>query len=92
MIIALVNQKGGAGKTTTAVHLAYWLSLQKSVIVVDADRQKSSATWVKYLNIPYRIVFDPALSNLEFFSGLARVWAFSGDFSATFLDWNPCYG
>ncbi len=59
MIIALVNQKGGAGKTTTAVHLAYWLSLHKSVIVVDADRQKSSATWVKYLNIPYRIVFDP---------------------------------
>ncbi|MGH2414117.1 MAG: AAA family ATPase [Microcystaceae cyanobacterium] len=59
MIIALVNQKGGAGKTTTAVHFAYWLSLQKSVIVVDADRQKSSANWVKYLNIPYRVAFDP---------------------------------
>ena len=59
MIIALVNQKGGAGKTTTAVHLAYWLSQNKSVIVVDADRQKSSANWVKYLDLPYRIALDP---------------------------------
>jgi chromosome partitioning protein len=59
MIIGLVNQKGGAGKTTTAVHLAYWLSLQKKVVVVDADRQKSSANWVKYLNIPHRIASDP---------------------------------
>jgi len=59
MIIALVNQKGGAGKTTTAVHLAYWLSKKRSVVVVDADRQKSSANWVKYLNLPYRIVLDP---------------------------------
>jgi chromosome partitioning protein len=59
MIIGLVNQKGGAGKTTTAVHLAYWLSLQKKVVVVDADRQKSSANWVKYLDIAYRIVTDP---------------------------------
>lgn len=59
MIIGLVNQKGGAGKTTTAVHLAYWLSRNSSVIVVDADRQKSSANWVKYLDLPYRIVSDP---------------------------------
>jgi chromosome partitioning protein len=59
MIIGLVNQKGGAGKTTTAVHLAYWLSKQKSVVVVDVDRQKSSSNWVKFLNIDYRIVSDP---------------------------------
>jgi chromosome partitioning protein len=59
MIIGLVNQKGGAGKTTTAVHLAYWLSKRKSVVVVDVDRQKSSSNWVKFLNIDYRILSDP---------------------------------
>ncbi|GFE69089.1 ParA family protein [Chroococcus sp. FPU101] len=59
MIIALVNQKGGAGKTTTAVHFAYWLSVNSKVIVVDADRQKSSANWVQFLNLPCRVVSDP---------------------------------
>lgn len=45
-IIALVNQKGGCAKSTTAVHFAHWLALQgKSVLVVDADAQRSSSQW-----------------------------------------------
>lgn len=46
MIIALVNQKGGVGKTTIAVHLAMGLALREHrVMLVDADPQGSSLTW-----------------------------------------------
>jgi chromosome partitioning protein len=45
-IIAFVNQKGGCAKSTTAVHYAHWLVQQgKSVLVVDADAQRSSSQW-----------------------------------------------
>lgn len=60
MIIGLVNQKGGAGKTTVSVHLAYWLSHRGSVCLVDADIQKSSSSWMKYLKLPWRVVNDPS--------------------------------
>ena len=55
MLIALVNQKGGVGKTTIAVHLAYWLSLRGSVILVDADVQQSSSNCLTDLKIPSSI-------------------------------------
>ncbi|PSF30496.1 hypothetical protein C7H19_23825 [Aphanothece hegewaldii CCALA 016] len=59
MIIALTNQKGGVGKTTIAVHLAYWLSLQGSVVLVDTDVQQSSSNWLTDLKIPFAITDDP---------------------------------
>ena len=58
-IIAVANQKGGTGKTTTAVHLAYWLSHQGQVLVVDADAQQSSTTWLEDLNLKGEIINDP---------------------------------
>ena len=40
MIVALLNQKGGVGKTTIALHLAgRWSREGKRVIVIDADPQ-----------------------------------------------------
>jgi chromosome partitioning protein len=46
MIISLLNQKGGVGKTTLAVHLAMALALRgHRVLLVDADPQGSALDW-----------------------------------------------
>ncbi|HEV2652207.1 MAG TPA: ParA family partition ATPase [Rhizomicrobium sp.] len=46
MIVALLNQKGGVGKTTLALHIAgEWARQGKRVIVIDADPQGSALDW-----------------------------------------------
>ena len=45
-VIAVVNQKGGAGKTTVAMQLAGSLARQNfKILVVDADPQGTSTRW-----------------------------------------------
>jgi chromosome partitioning protein len=50
MIIALAAEKGGAGKTTTAVNVAAWRARQgRRVLLVDGDiKQASASAWVAF--------------------------------------------
>eukprot|EP01136_Pigoraptor_vietnamica_P024296 Opistho-1_new@77207 len=47
MIIAVVNSKGGVGKSTLAGSMAAWLhELGQRVVLADCDSQNSSSEWI----------------------------------------------
>ena len=48
MIVTVVNQKGGVGKTTLSVHFAVWLHERGlRVALIDADGQGASTRWIR---------------------------------------------
>ena len=47
-IYAVVNTKGGVGKTTTAVHLATMLARTNPTLLIDGDPQASAASWAAW--------------------------------------------
>lgn len=65
MIVSVVSHKGGAGKTTTAVHLAAYFQTLAPTLLVDADQTRSVFKWAQRgTGFPYRVATDSEAGTL----------------------------
>ena len=58
MIVTIASNKGGVGKTTTAIHIAAYLQTLAPTLLVDNDPNRSSTGWANRSEngLPFRVV------------------------------------
>src|SRR3954463_2896730 len=58
MIVTVASNKGGVGKTTTAIHLAAYLQQLAPTLLVDNDPNRNSLGWASRSEggLPFRVV------------------------------------